>query len=304
MAHAAERVDECALLASRPVLTFESGRYKYRIERRGKQSHYAVTDGDTTVSVPIAWCFGHGKAGQTYVFEQGGVFHESRVSYFARIDGLAPTMGAPPGAPASLAEGIGRPMSRDDVRGCFGCHTTFSSKGAELQLAKALPGVSCEACHGPAGGHPEAVTRKNSRDRGVFNPGRLGTEELSNFCGSCHRSWEAVMLAGIRGVANVRFQPYRLTNSKCYDAADPRIRCITCHDPHVPRRTEARSYDKACLACHASAGGARAGKQKACPKARQECSSCHMPRYEIPGSHFGSTDHHIRVVRSGDPYPN
>jgi hypothetical protein len=29
-----------------------------------------------------------------------------------------------------------------------------------------------------------------------------------------------------------------------------------------------------------------------------------MPRYEIPGSHFDSTDHMIRVVRAGEPYPN
>jgi hypothetical protein len=129
------------------------------------------------------------------------------------------------------------------------------------------------------------------------------------------------MLAGLRGIGNVRFQPYRLANSKCYDTEDPRIACTACHDPHVPRKTAARDYDAACLACHGTnlrpqeapaatsvvpAGPPSTSQRRApaCPQAKAECSSCHMPRYEIPGSHFESTDHMIRVVRPGAPYPN
>ena len=44
-----------------------------------------------------------------------GVLHESRVSYFTKIDGLAFTMGAPPGTPSSLAEAMGRPMDKSDT---------------------------------------------------------------------------------------------------------------------------------------------------------------------------------------------
>lgn len=305
MGHAAERVAECAVLSAKPLLTFESGRYRWRIERRGQESLYTVTDGEATVSHPIQWCFGQGQAGQTWIFEREGVLHESRVSYFSKVDGLSFTMGAPPGPPASLAEAAGRPMNRDDVRGCFGCHTTFSSRGAEVQVHKAVPGVTCEGCHGPGGGHAAALGRGDPKDRGIFNPGRLGTEDLSNFCGNCHRSWADVMLAGIRGIANVRFQPYRLANSKCYDAEDPRISCLACHDPHSPRKAKAGDYDAACLACHG--GSSPAGeptKAPACPKARADCSSCHMPRYEIPGSLFDSTDHWIRVARPGAAYPD
>ena len=29
----------------------------------------------------------------------------------------------------------------------------------------------------------------------------------------------------------------------------------------------------------------------------------HMPKYEIRGSHYSFTDHWIRVVKSGEPYP-
>ena len=48
----------------------------------------------------------------------------------------------------------------------------------------------------------------------------LDTEDLSNFCGQCHRSWSQIAMAGPRGILNVRFQPYRLGNNKCYDTED------------------------------------------------------------------------------------
>jgi predicted CXXCH cytochrome family protein len=117
---------------------------------------------------------------------------------------------------------------------------------------------------------------------------------------------------GIRGVMNVRFQPYRLTNSKCYDAEDPRISCIACHDPHEPRKRAAAFFDARCAACHNAASSAapvalkETSKRvaKLCPVAKANCTSCHMPKVEIPGSHFKFSDHHIRIARSGDPYPN
>jgi hypothetical protein len=305
MQRAAEATRECRVLTSHPLLTFETGPYRYRIERRGSQSVYQVTDGSRTFSTPIAWCFGLGQAGQTYILERNGAFYESRVSYFTKVDALDFTMGAPSGVPASFEEAIGRPMNDDDVRGCFGCHTTLSAKGHDLQVDKLVPGVTCEGCHGPGGAHLVALGKGDPNARGILNPARLTTEELSNFCGNCHRSWETVMLAGIRGIPNVRFQPYRLTNSKCYDADDARISCIACHNPHAARRSDARFYDDACRACHA-AGARKAGARvaKVCPTGREACSDCHMPKYELPGSHFDSTDHKIRIVKAGAPYPD
>jgi hypothetical protein len=29
-----------------------------------------------------------------------------------------------------------------------------------------------------------------------------------------------------------------------------------------------------------------------------------MPKVDLPGAHFSFTDHRIRIVRPGDPYPN
>jgi hypothetical protein len=124
---------------------------------------------------------------------------------------------------------------------------------------------------------------------------QLSTEEMSDFCGSCHRTWADIAANGPRGLANVRFQPYRLTNSKCYDVEDRRISCVACHDPHRESSRGAAAYDDRCAACHASG---------TCKVGTRECTSCHMPKYELPNSHFAFTDHRIRVARKGEAYPD
>lgn len=53
---------------------------------------------------------------------------------------------------------------------------------------------------------------------------KLTSEDLSDFCGQCHRSWETVVRSPWRGELNVRFQPYRLANRKCFSGTDPRIK--------------------------------------------------------------------------------
>jgi hypothetical protein len=100
-------------------------------------------------------------------------------------------------------------------------------------------------------------------------------------------------------VLNVRFQPYRLTNSRCYSVTDARIRCTACHDPHGPLETSAASYDSRCTACHSPKEAI-----KMCKVANQGCVTCHMPKVELPGAHARFTDHQIRIARASDPYPN
>ena len=127
----------------------------------------------------------------------------------------------------------------------------------------------------------------------------LATEDLSDLCGRCHRTWTQIALNGLRGVNNVRFQPYRLANSKCYDASDRRIRCTACHDPHGALEANLASYDARCAACHSAAL-----HTKVCRVAKTNCAGCHMPKVDLPGAHARFTDHQIRIARAGDPYPN
>src|SRR5579863_10434358 len=58
MAHALETVEQARILIEHPLLTATDGRYSYRIERKGDQSLYSVTDGTDTISMPIRCTMG------------------------------------------------------------------------------------------------------------------------------------------------------------------------------------------------------------------------------------------------------
>jgi hypothetical protein len=300
MAHALEAVQQSRILIEHPVLTGTYGRFSYRIARHGDQSTYSVSDGKDTVTLPIRWAFGASSAiGQTYVLEKNGNLYESRMSWFRELNGLGPTMGGDNSLPADLDEAVGRLMSTQDKLSCFGCHATNAVHGSELTLDQMVPGVSCEHCHESTGAHLAAMTGKSSDL--VFPPDlrKLSTQEAADFCGQCHRTWAQIAMQGNPSVANVRFQPYRLTESQCFDPDDTRISCLACHEPHQDPVSTPVAYDSKCQACHA--GGKVAAK--ACPVSKAKCVSCHMPKIELPGAHFRFTDHRIRIVRPNEPYP-
>jgi hypothetical protein len=300
MAHAMELPAECTILKEHPILTFQEGKYSYRIERKGQQSIYTVTDGSETLNAPIGWAFGLGDAGQTYVFEKDGTLYESRVSFYRSINGLDLTMGASNLKPANLIQAAGRSIGHAEKLLCFGCHSTNLVQHGEPDLQSLTPGVQCERCHGDATNHLAGVKSGNTTLAHMKSLRKMSAEDTSNFCGQCHRTWDEIASSGALGISNIRFQPYRLTNSKCYDSEDARIACTTCHDPHQEvNRTDA-NYDTRCQACHA--GGKPTAR--ACKVAKENCVSCHMPKLELPGSHYKFTDHNIRVQRANASYPN
>jgi len=305
MALAMEPIHDSKVLTQNPMLTLQLGPYSYEIKRDGKQSFYSVTDGKTTISVPIHYAVGQGRMGQTYVLERDGKFYESRMSFYNQTKGLDFTIGSPRGVPASLEEAFGRVLSNNEVVSCFSCHAQNSSAGQQLQLEKLAHGVRCESCHGPGGPHVAAVRAGEPGYKSIFNPGRLGgDEQTQQFCASCHRGNEEFSLLQGMTINNVRFQPYRIFHSRCY-SDDRNIRCTACHNPHEPLREDSAYYDSRCLACHALKGQPVAqGSAPACPTATKDCVSCHMPKVEIKSAHFTFTDHYIRIVKAGEKYPN
>jgi hypothetical protein len=300
MAHAMELVPECTILKTHPLLTYKNGPYSYRIERKGDQSTYSVTDGQQTLTVPIGWAFGLGRAGQTYVFEKDGELYESRVSFYSEMNGLDLTLGARNLKPANILQAAGRIIDPGESMRCFGCHSTNSVNGARLQVDHLTAGVQCERCHGATEHHLQGLKQGDAKLAGMADLRKLSTEEFSNFCGQCHRTWDEVASAGTLGVLNVRFQPYRLTNSKCYDSEDARISCVACHDPHNEVDRTDSHYDAKCQACH---GGGKP-EAHACKVSQTNCVSCHMPKVDMPDAHHKFTDHQIRIVRANEPYPN
>jgi len=290
-------------------LAFQVGAFRYLITRSAHDIVYTVSDGSRSIAAPLGWAFGAGEVGQTFVFERNGAYYESYLSYFSNLRGLDITPGHNRSGPTQLEGAAGRELFPSEASLCFGCHFSESTIRGQFDPRHAVPGVICEACHGPGEGH---VTRMklgqiDAGRKAVFNPARLDAVDSIDFCGACHRTpWDVVQL-GTPGVFNVRFQPYRLVKSRCWGKGDARLTCRACHDPHQPLVQDLAAYDGRCLACHARTEASKSalGRRVAsCPVATRACVDCHMPKVEVADMHAPYTDHYIRIVRHGQPYPD
>jgi hypothetical protein len=299
MARTSGPAAESEVLRRHPSLAVRLGAFSYALSTAGAQSLYTVSDGTRALSVPLSWAFGEGKVGQTFLFERDGALHEARVSYYdvPQALGFTPTralMGE-----ASLEEAMARPVPAQEARRCFGCHTTASSTAGRANLAGLIPGVTCEACHGPGRRHVTAMERAGPiKPRGtILDPGLLEPSASVDFCGACHKTFWDVKLAHETGLAALRSQPYRLQSSKCWGDGDERLTCVACHDPHKPLVEALRAYDGACLRCHRQSGAPVDPQRhaRACPAGNADCVTCHMPKYDVPEMHVSFTDHLIRI---------
>ena len=109
MGHALETVEDCKTLIDHPLLMVSVGKYSYRIERKGTQSDYSVSDGTKTLTLPIRWVMGASSAiGQTFILAKDGELYESRVSYFRDVQGLGSTLGSEGSPPGSVEQAAGR----------------------------------------------------------------------------------------------------------------------------------------------------------------------------------------------------
>jgi Cytochrome c554 and c-prime len=310
MGRAMQWPDADPLFKTHPELTFHKGGYSYTVKSEKNQPVYSVTDGTRTITLPIHWSFGRGA--QTWVLEKDGQLLESMVSYYPSIDGLEITTGDQDLTPQNLDEAVGRKLREGEPRDCFGCHSTGGVTKGTLHLQTLEPGLTCEHCHTGADSHMLAAVQGQAYETAPPDLKKLTSEDISNFCGRCHRTWETVVRSNWRGPVDVRFQPYRLANSQCFDGTDPRISCLACHNPHQDLVTDEKSYDSKCLACHTSKNepvgvslkAAQHRDARACSIASENCVSCHMPKVKLPNGLVTFHDHEIRIAKPDTPYPN
>jgi cytochrome c553 len=315
MARTLARVGEADLLRSHPRLTFQQGPYRYEIDSSGAGSSYTVSDGTHSLSAVLLWAFGAGTVGQSYLYQHNGQWFEARASFFATLGNLNFTPGRALASPHSLEEAMSRPVNNTEVVGCFRCHAVGITSEDSGDPSHLLCGVSCEACHGPGVKHVTAIQAETLLAGGpsgevdesmIFDPGRLNATDSVDFCGACHSTWWDVRLTGKSGNSTVISPGYRLANSKCWGKGDARLGCVVCHDPHGPLEHHAESYDSKCLRCHVSLAGEATPADhpgRACPIGKSGCTSCHMPKVDVPELHRPVTDHDIRVVRPGSTLP-
>ena len=300
MARTLARAADSSVLRERGSLRASLAGHEYEIAAHGEDCVLRVSKAGRSLAQPVGWAFGADRVGQTYVYERGGTYFESRVSYLAALGALAFTPKRALEAPRDLEEAAGRPMAETEARRCFGCHTTAAGAGAVMEAGQVIPGVTCEACHGPGAGHVAVVEQDRVAEipHSMARPSRSDPTASVDFCGACHSTWWDVTLAGEKGIAALRSQPFRLQSSRCWGEGDARLVCTACHDPHRPLERNAAAYDARCSSCHAPAPSAAVGRRPAtCPKASRDCVTCHMPKYEVPEMHVSFTDHRIRVVR-------
>jgi hypothetical protein len=310
MYHAGVRAPDSQILKEHDRLEFQEAGYRYSLVPGASEVTYSVSDGAHSTIGAVDWAFGAGEIGQTYLLQKDGFYTEGRLSYYSNLGGLDVTIGQAADAPLELVKTFGRKMTHDAAQHCFGCHTTASVASGVFEPEKATPGLGCEACHGPGAAHVAAAKAQSfvKASASIVNPGHLSASDSVDFCGACHRTWAdvATQMPTNGGALSVRFQPYRLQKSRCWENnGDAVITCIACHDPHQPLVRGALSYDAKCLACHFTRG--RPLRQKAtapaCKVSTSKCVSCHMPKYEVPQAHASFTDHYIRVVRAGEGFP-
>jgi hypothetical protein len=172
-------------------------------------SVYSVRDTTNSISETLVWAFGLGNKGQTYIYQRNGFYYESRLSFYKAIRGLDLTTGHGIGTPANLEDALGRLIDPDTLRRCFGCHTTASTTISGFDPSHLMPGVICEACHGPGAKHVALMDEeKTGQGRlAIFNPKRLNAIALVDFCGACHRTLNDVYEMGATALPMCAFNP-------------------------------------------------------------------------------------------------
>ena len=315
MQRAAEHASEARFLKVKPLLNFSSPPFSYSLTANAAGIVYSVSAKGNRLSRNLDWVMGAGELGRTFLYQMDGHWFQSRISAYTDPAALDITTGLSRNSSADLIAALGERLSPEDARRCFSCHTVHSTTVTGFNPLHAEPGIGCEACHGPARKHVSAMrepamhSAKDAQesDTDIFDPAKLSPSDSIDFCGSCHRTFADVVLSAGQstGTAVVRFQPYRLEESRCWrETLDARMTCVACHNPHKPLNRDATSYDKNCLQCHSATSGEHAQHAgNLCPKAKSQCVACHMPKVFIASMHGTFTDHFIRIVRPDEGFP-
>jgi len=232
-------------------------------------------------------------------------------------------------------------FSRGIDHGCMFCHNAYPEvpevDATGTNYLGALPdGIDCERCHGNGGDHvdlaeSDEATLEDIREA-IVNPARLSSKRSMDVCLQCHL--ETAVNVGLPHSLRrfdrkiFSFQPgedledfllpfdspekdeqrfeiahhgYRLMQSRCFEASEGEMTCITCHDPHAtPAPEDAQQhFRERCFTCHQlddCSAEHMATESKDPAIAKDDCITCHMPRRRtIDVVHAVMRDH--RIVR-------
>lgn len=212
---------------------------------------------------------------------------------------------------------LGRTENADETERCFGCHVSwlpqrevtgpdgFGHGGIDFE--NMVPNLDCSRCHSGAAAHAAS----DGSEPLDFSWADLTALESINRCGECHRRADEMTEEELTPQHShlVRFAPVGLALSPCFlesNSAEgqkhyPRFDCISCHDPHLPTRSDPESFNVTCRECH-TPHEPQLGQDKDSLSPRIPCSEqplssscidCHMPK-KAAGEGLEFTDHWIR----------
>ena len=305
--------------------------------REGKlfQSQYATEAGGNEIfreTHEIEWIIGSGSNGFAGVTTKGPYLFQGPLSFYSKIG----SWGMSPGYEFGNY-GFNRPI----LAGCVACHSGRAMPAAGGNGRFEDPpfqelAIGCENCHGPGQRHIQEMTGKGTVVRAghtsIVNPARLPPALADNICMFCHQTGDVRVLKpnkdyrdfrpgeplddtlSIFLVPPKRESPppsdhvehyYSMILSKCYRSSGRRLRCITCHDPHVqPPRTEAPAYFAGkCAGCHTDKSCKVPLSVRQQRKPPNDCAGCHMPKREVGVILHSSVTSHRIMARPDEPLP-
>ena len=297
------------------------------------ESEFLRAPGSTEIfrdTRPIRWLIGAGVNGYGPVVEAQGYLFQAPVSYYSKTS----SWGSSPGY-ETIDLGFNRPV----LEGCIFCHSgranlLAGTNGRYMDPPFTEASIGCEKCHGPGQEHIRAMNNPAGKatEMKIVNPAKLTPSLADNICMACHQTGDARVLKPGRSYADIRpgrpldevlsiflVPPtpesppdsdhvehyYSMILSKCYRASQGRLRCISCHDPHVqPAESDAPAYyNGKCMACHNSKSCRLPVTARVSTTPSDNCIGCHMPKRDIRViSHSSATNHRI-VATVGEAFP-
>jgi predicted CXXCH cytochrome family protein len=325
MANSMAKIENIQLFPSgTEKISFTKGDFQYRVEKKGDRvfHHESLSDQEGVIydqAEEIQFALGSNTRGQSYLMWRDGAFFVSPIASFTHGDW---------NLSAGYEPNRNYRFSRPALDGCLMCHCGQLTREGARENYSPEPifreiSIGCERCHGPGKNHVEY--RQQISPAGIdplLNVKDLPPTERDAVCYQCHFFGKERILRygrtetdfrpgmklsdiwtvfvngdGTDGDSTVLVsQAMQMRSSRCFQASEGRMGCVTCHDPHESPAEDRRVsfYNDRCLKCHEQQGCTVPVTQRTAPPADGSCIHCHMASLTAKSvPHSSQTDHRI-----------